>query len=213
MVVMPRVVISILVTAVLLAGCLPAGEGFIVGVPEVAVINAPRAERLPGLAAEVEAAVDRRGRVGYAFSRAAAVRSREAVHSFTPARQVRDAMQLGRNIGAELALLVGAPVYRREEGLVFSYRGLFPHLPPGLVRRVRVQVELRATLIEVSSGEILHQLQGSPFEGVRLEDPGVPIVPFERDPALLELRARAVAELAESLVGLLEGYLSGSSYE
>ena len=122
-------------------------------------------------------------------------------------------MQLGRNIGAELALLVGAPVYRREAGLVFSYRGLFPHLPPGLVRRVRVQVELRATLIEVSSGEILHQLQGRPFEGVRLEDPDVPIVPFERDPALLELRARAVAELAESLVGLLEGYLSGSSYE
>jgi hypothetical protein len=182
-------------------GCLPQGQGFLGGVPEIAFINGPRSARLAGLAEEVEAAVFSLGLQGYAFSRGEAVRIRERVRGFGRGRLRSDAVSLGKNIGAEFTVLVGAPLFQRDVRLVPSH--VQPN-PLEIVREVAIRVKVKVTTFEVSTGFLLHEYESTTIQRVRIEDTSQALPSLSEDPDLREAREMAVDEVARTVKKLLE---------
>jgi hypothetical protein len=102
---------------------------------------------------------------------------------------------LAGSFGAELAVLISAPVMEREvETFEASNR---------LVRRVESTLQVRVIIVDVASASVVHTALSQTYVGERFEDADEPLARPRNDPTLLGLQSFAVNELAPGLLTVL----------
>lgn len=165
-----------------LAGCAPATDG---GGPVLAVINAPADARVPWLADAFERSVaDSADRAGVRFASSAAVRFEETHRDFHGSRAPLQASFLARRVGADLAAMLGAPVFERE---VVEEDG---------DRTVQGTVRLELVFVDPATAEVVGSMPSRSFTGSRTERVETPLPPPEEDPTMRGLAEEALADLA-----------------
>ena len=210
-----RVYFTYLGLMVALIGCFPRGGLVAPNLPEIAVANGPRSIALDGLAEKVQNEIGLFQLKKFRFSRPASVRARERSHAFGSGRLVNDAVRIGRNIGAELVVLVGAPDFERTTREFFNL-GL-PN-PLQQVREIKISLRLRLIIIGVSNSRILRDYLGPIIELNRTESATAPILPIDQDPDYGEALTLGIQEISSNFTKWLKtSYLlteaSESNYE
>ncbi|MAZ52437.1 MAG: hypothetical protein CMO31_00240 [Trueperaceae bacterium] len=186
---------------VALIGCFPRGELAASNLPEIAIANGPRSIALDGLAEKVQDQIGLFQLKEVRFSRPASVRARERSHAFGPGRLVNDALRIGRNIGAELVVLVGVPDFERTTREYFSL-GL-PN-PLQQVREVKISLRLQLIVIGVAKGRILREYLGPFIEMDRTESATAPILPIDQDPDYVEVLTLGIQEISSYFANWLK---------
>ncbi len=188
------VVIALVSAPLGLWGCVP-GTTPVDERPKIAVINGPTGERFIGLATAFESEALSYGLPNFQFVSASRLRFREVRIDFTAARAARQAALLAGSFGAELAVLVGAPVMEREIEP--------PETSDAGTRWVESALRVRVVVVDVDSAAVVHTASSQTYVGERFEDATEPVVRVQDDPTLLELQAFAVSELVPGVLSVL----------
>jgi hypothetical protein len=160
--------------------------------PVVALINAPAEQRVAPAADALQAEVESvPGCCTFAFTRSQPVRFQETHRDLFGSRAARNAAALARNLGADLAVMAGAPLFERTVEAIDG------------AREVRGEVQFRATVLDAETGEPLGTVGSLVFRDSRLLREGEPLPSPDEDPTMLALMREAVADLAPHLAALL----------
>ena len=197
----PAIAITIAIAALLLlGGCLPGTAGA-PGLPKVALINGPAETRLPGLAETLERqAGTAPAAVGFAWAAPAQVRFLEVRRNLFFRRSVNEAARLARAVGAQAALMIGAPTFTREVNQLTTLAG--PR------QQVIITVGVRLLLIDAESEVVVNELSSDLFSASRLEPTTTVLPPPEEDPALPGLLETAVADVLPLTLGAITDFLA-----
>ncbi len=188
-----RRLFSLLFLVVLAAACAPALED---GRAGLALINGPMEQRVPGLAEDFQVLLEREPAAHlYRFVFPASVRFQEVRRDMFGRRAPLQAAFIARNLGAEYAVMVGAPKYERHAKTIFT--------PLGEQRLVTTAVRLEVNIIDPESAEVIFSQQSALQLASRLESAQQPLVEEARDPDLLRMRRGLLRELAPPTVAEL----------
>lgn len=167
---------------------------------QVALINAPAEQRVAMVADALEEEVAGvRSCCSFSFARSQPVRFQETHRDLFGSRAAPQAASLARNLGASLAVMAGAPRYERTVERVDGGR------------EIRGVVQLRAIVVDASSGEQLGTVGSRTFRDRRLVGEDEPLPEVEDDPLMIDLTRQAVADLAPHLAALLEDLTAESA--
>jgi hypothetical protein len=180
----------------LLGSCAPVATRQAEG-PSVALINAPAEDRVSPAADALQPKVESvPGCCGFSFVRSRPVRFQETHRDFFGSRAAPSSAALARNLGAELAVMVGAPLFERTARNVDG------------AREVRGRVQFRATVVDADSGESLGTVGSLTFRDFRLVGEDEPLPELDEDPTMLALMDEALSDLAPHLAALLQDLTS-----
>jgi hypothetical protein len=165
-----------------LAACAPAVRE--VQRPVVIVVAGPTERPVVGLADAMRGALRREGFVGsFGPEIVAAIAQRR---NLSDAQALRTSAELGRIGGGDVALYVGVTRIERE----------VPREARADRREVIVRLQLRATLVDPSTGALLWSTRDALRTAVRMERTALEIPRLQEDPGILALRDEAVRALA-----------------
>ncbi len=190
----PTLTSAILALLLVVAACAPA-QSDRSGEPTatVAMLNAPAQSSLPGSADAVQAELEGRGDAPFDFVSAFSMRFLETHNDLFHSRAAPSAARIARTQGADLAVMIGAPVLERE---VTEARG-------AASRRVDVSLALEAQVVDPRNDSIVQVLRTRTLQGSRVESVDLPLPEPTDDPTVQALRDRLAPELASSLLAEL----------
>lgn len=180
-----------------LAACAPAAAPAAPAArPVVVVVAGPTERPLPGLDAAARGSLVR---AGFAGSFGPGIVQRIAPYrDLSAPRAAASAAELGRIGGADLSLYVGV---RHVDRRVVRESG---------VRRVVVDLQLHALLVEPRSQAVVWSAVDVPRRFGRVESATVPLGPIETDPGVVRLRDEALRALMDvAVVRIAEEPLRG----
>jgi hypothetical protein len=158
----------------------------------VALINAPAEHRVAPAADALQAEVERvPGCCTFSFYRSRPIRFQETHRDLFGSRAAPNSAALARSLGADLAVMAGAPLFERT---VESIDG---------AREVRGEVQFRATVLDAAAGERLGSVGSLVFRDARVLAQGESLPELDEDPMMLALMREAVADLAPHVAALL----------
>ena len=190
---------------VLLAACAPSqgqrGEAH----ATIAMLNAPAQARVSGAAEAVQAELEGRADAPFDFVSSFSMRFLETHNDLFHSRAAPSAARIARSHGADLAVMIGAPVLERT---VTESRD-------GASRRIDVSVALEAQVVDPRNDSVVQVLRTRTHQGSRVEATSLPLADLEQDPTVQVLADRAAPELASSLLAelpyLISSLLIGSN--
>lgn len=192
-----------LLLGVLLGACAPTAAPS--GTIQVALMNGPAQSRLPGSADGVQAILAREQGSRFTYVSAFTMRFLETHNDLFQSRAAPSAARIARSQGADLAIMVGAPVLERSA----------TPSRDGASRRIDVSLALEAQVVDPRTDAVVQVLRTRTLQGSRVEASGEELVAVEADPTVLALRDQAIPELAAALSAelryLVNGLLIGSS--
>lgn len=180
-----------------LAACAPASAP--TGSVLVAVMNGPAQSRLDGSADAVQTILEREPGASFAYVSQFTMRFLETHNDLFHSRAAPSAARIARSQGADLAVMVGAPVLERE----------VTESNDGRSRRVDVSLALEAQVVDPRTDAVVQVLRTRTLQGSRVESTADELVAVDADPTVLALRDQAVPELAAALAAELP-YLRNS---
>jgi hypothetical protein len=163
------------------------------------MMNAPAQAALPDMAGAVQSELQSRADAPFDFVSAFTMRFLESHNDLFYSRAAPSAARIARTQGADLAVMIGAPVLERQ---VTESRD-------GSSRRVDVSVALEAQVVDPRSDAVVQMLRTRTLQGTRVESTSSPLSEVQRDPTVQALAERAAPELAASLLAELP-YLASS---
>lgn len=174
--------LAFLLVPLAVVACAPVATG---DGPVLAVINAPAESRVPWLADAFEARVaDRAGAAGVRFASSAAVRFEETHRDFFRSRAPLQAAFLARRVGADLAGMLGAPVFERQVQVEDGER------------MVRAEVKLEMIFVDPRDAAVVGRMPSRLVSGWRSEPASRELPDPEDDPLLRALAEEALEDLA-----------------
>jgi|GEM_PF-2558508 len=183
----------LLLGTLVLAACAPTVVSPDTPRPLVTVINAPTETRQSFLAEDLEEAVERVGtRETYTFMRPGPIRFQETHRDMGRSRAIPSASSLARNLTADLAILVAAPVFEREVEVEGNYQYL----------DYRVQVEV--LFVDPHAEQQLAAFTSREYTGHRRLPVQVDLPALDEDPDLRQLADHALANVAPAVAGQLD---------
>ncbi|MBX3139759.1 MAG: hypothetical protein KF875_03320 [Trueperaceae bacterium] len=187
----------VILLGALLGACAPARtQG---GAALVAVLNAPAQSVLGGAAEGVQDVLERETAPGLNYVSSFTMRFLETHNDLFHSRAAPSAARIARTQGADLAVMIGAPVLERN---VTASRD-------GRSRRVDVAVALEAQVVDPRTDAVVQVLRTRTLQGSRVEANDGELVAIDLDPTVQALRDQAVPELAAALSAELP-YLTNS---
>jgi hypothetical protein len=172
---------------------------------KVAVMNGPAQSALGGSAEAVQAELENQPDRGFALVSAFTMRFLESHTDLFHSRAAASAARIARSEGADLAVMVGAPVLERVVTLSNDEAS----------RRVDVSVALEAQVVDASTDAIVQTLRTRTQQGSRVEANDLPLPDPDEDATVVALMQIAAPELAFSLLAelpyLIKQLLIGSS--
>jgi hypothetical protein len=187
-----------LLALLVLAACAPALQN---GRAALVLINGPMEERVPGLAEDFQTLLERDPAAPlYRFAAPAAVRFQEVRRDMHGRRAPLQAAFIARNLGAEYAVMVGAPRYERRAKTILT--------PLGEQRLVTTAVRLEVTIIDPETAAVMFRQRSGLRLATRLEPAHKPLVEEARDPDLLDMRRGLLRDLAPPTVAELSFLLA-----
>ncbi len=189
--------LAVLLLGALLGACAPARTQ--VGTVLVAVLNAPAQSFLEGSAEGVQAVLEREASPSFSYVSSFTMRFLETHNDLFHSRAAPSAARIARTQGADLAVMVGAPVLERT---VTASRD-------GKSLRVDVAVALEAQVVDPRTDAVVQVLRTRTLQGSRVESAEGELVDVGSDPTVQALRDQAVPELAAALTAELP-YLTSS---
>ena len=183
-----RTLAAVLVSAVLLVGCVPAattGDQ----PPLVAVLNAPSQSVVWGSAEAVHEELRGDPDRGFALVSPFSMRFLETHTDLFHDQAAPSAGRIARNQRADLAVMIGAPVLEREITLSNDEAS----------RRIDVLLVLEAQVVDPRTDSVVQALRTRRHEGSRVEANDTPLPEASEDPTVRALAQRAAVELALSL--------------
>lgn len=203
---MARLGSVLLLSVLLLAACAPPTSGH--GgqtLATIAMMNAPAQAALPDMAGAVQSQLESRADAPFGFVSAFTMRFLESHNDLFYSRAAPSAARIARSQGADLAVMIGAPVLERQ---VTESRD-------GSSRRIDVSVALEAQVVDPRSDAVVQMLRTRTLQGTRVESTSTALVDVQRDPTVLALAERSAPELAASLLAelpyLVRSLLIGNS--
>lgn len=197
-------IVIVALCALLLAACAPSqqtGEAR----ATIAMMNAPAQSRIGGAAEAVQTELEDRADAPFDFVSSFTMRFLETHNDLFHSRAAPSAARIARTQGADLAVMIGAPVLERE---VAESRD-------GSSRRVDVSVALEAQVVDPRNDSVVQVMRTRTHQGSRVESTTLPLPEPEHDPTVQALAERAAPELASSLLAelpyLISSLLIGSS--
>ncbi|HRN19363.1 MAG: hypothetical protein WC972_07015 [Trueperaceae bacterium] len=185
-----------LLMGALLAACAPAPAR--TGTVLVAMMNGPAQSVLAGSADGVQHILER-DVSNFTYVSEFTMRFLETHNDLFHSRAAPSAARIARSQGADLAIMVGAPVLERT---VTPSRD-------GAARRVDVSLALEAQVVDPRTDAVVQVLRTRTSQGSRVESNAEPLVPVGSDPTVIALRDQAIPELAAALEAELP-YLASS---
>lgn len=192
-----KLITLVLALGALLTACAPASRQ--PGTILVAVLNAPAQAAVPGSADGVQALLEREPSSRFAYASTFSMRFLETHNDMFLSRAAPSAARIARSQGAQLAVMVGAPVLDRQVTLSRDET----------VRRVDVSFALEAQVVDPRTDAVVQVLRTRTFQGSRVESTKEELLPVTADPTVLTLRDQAIPELAAALAAELP-YLADS---
>lgn len=176
----------------LLTACAPTSAGEEEISPIVAIINAPAEARVSTLADSLERRIrEVPSCCAFSFVRSQPVRFQETHRDMFGSRAVPQALSLAENLSARLAVMASAPRFERN---------VETH---GDHREVSGEVQVRAVLFDVETGERLATVGSLTFRGSRTADADGDLPEIEEDPIMQQLTEQAAEDLAPHLAAVL----------
>ncbi len=186
-----------LLLGALLGACAPARtQG---GAVLVAVLNAPAQSVLEGSAEGVQGILERETAPNLSYVSSFTMRFLETHNDLFFSRAAPSAARIARTQGADLAVMVSAPVLERTATTSRD----------GQSRRVDVAVALEAQVVDARTDAVVQVLRTRTLQGSRVEANDGEMVAVQLDPTVQALRDQAVPELAAALSAELP-YLTNS---
>lgn len=189
----------------LAAACAPSQRAADGSQALIAMMNAPAQSALPGSADAVQTELEARTDAPFTFVSGFTMRFLETHNDLFHSRAAPSAARIARTQGADLAVMVAAPVMERE---VTESRD-------AASRRVDVSLALEAQVVDPRNDSVVQVLRTRTLQGSRVESTDLPLADVAQDPTVQALRDRAAPELASSLLAelpyLIRSLLIGSS--
>lgn len=189
--------------ALVLGACAPAATPS--AEAKVAVMNGPAQSALGGSAEAVQSELESHADRGFSLVSAFTMRFLESHTDLFHSRAAASAARIARSEGADLAVMVGAPVLERVVTLSNDEAS----------RRVDVSVALEAQVVDASTDAIVQTLRTRTQQGSRVEANDLPLPDPDEDPTVVALMQVAAPELAFSLLAelpyLIKQLLIGST--
>lgn len=173
--------------ALLLAACAPSTSS--VSEPVVAVINGPAQHAINGSAQAVHEHFVQDTERGFALVSPFSLRFLESHSDLFDDRAAPTAARIARNQGADLAILVGAPIQTRTVTLSRDEAS----------RRVDIELALEALVIDARNGAVVQTLRTRSHFGSRVEANDFPLPEPAEDGTLMALVGDAAVQLAAAL--------------
>lgn len=168
-------------------------------------MNAPAQSVLPGSADAVQELLERDPSLPFRYVSTFTMRFQETHNDLFLSRAPASAARIARSQGADLAVMIGAPVLEREVTVAKD----------GHSRRIDVSVALEAQVVDPRSDAVVQVLRTRTHQGSRVESTESPLIDASQDTTVLTLRDRAVPELAAALEAelpyLIRSLLIGSN--
>ena len=177
--------------ALALAACAPSARDG--SRPLVAVMNAPAQSTVRGAAEGVQDVLVADGDLPFDLVSAFTMRFLESHTDLFHSRAAPSAARIARDQGADLAVMVGAPVLERQ---------VTPSRDEAS-RRIDVAVALEAQVVDPQTEAIVQTLRTRTHQGSRVEANDSPLPEPSDDPTVQALIAEAAPELARSLAAEL----------
>jgi len=174
-----------------LAACAPAARDQ--SRPVVAVLNAPAQSAVRGAAELVHDVLMADEGRSFDLVSAFTMRFLESHTDLFHSQAAPSAARIARNQGADLAVMVGAPVLQREVSLSRDERS----------RRVDVSLALEAQVVDPETAAVVQTLRTRTHQGSRVEANDAPLPDPARDVTVQALIEQAAPELARSLAAEL----------
>lgn len=182
-----RVVTASVILMLAAAACVPTRESS--ELPLVAVLNGPAQSALVGSAEGVQEALERDATAPFELVSSFSMRFLESHTDLFHSRAAPGAARIARSQGADLAVMVGAPVLEREVSVSRDSAS----------RRIDVRVALEAQVVDPRTDAIVQVLRTRTFSGSRVEANDAPLVDVNDDTTVQALRDAAVPELAAAI--------------
>jgi len=171
----------------------------------VAVMNGPAQSALSGSAEAVQAELEKQPDRGFSLVSAFTMRFLESHNDLFHSRAAGSAARIARSEGADLAVMVGAPVLERTVTLSADEAS----------RRVDVAVALEAQVVDAATDAVVQTLRTRTQQGSRVEANDLPLPEPAEDPTVVALMQTAAPELSFSLLAelpyLIKQLLIGST--
>lgn len=198
------VVAALLVAAAALLGaCAPTATPSTEA--RVAVMNGPAQSTIKGSAEAVHEELEKHPDRGFSLVSAFTMRFLESHTDLFHSRAAASAARIARTEGADLAVMIGAPVLERRVTLSDDEAS----------RRIDVSVALEAQVVDASTDAIVQTLRTRTQQGSRVEANDLPLPDPDEDPTVVALMQVAAPELTFSLLAelpyLIKQLLIGSS--
>jgi len=189
--------------ALILGACAPAATEQ--AEAKVAVMNGPAQSALGGSAEAVQAELENHADRGFSLVSAFTMRFLESHTDLLHSRAAASAARIARSEGADLAVMVGAPVLERVVTLSDDEAS----------RRVDVSVALEAQVVDAATDAIVQTLRTRTQQGSRVEANDLPLPDPDEDATVVALMQIAAPELSFSLLAelpyLIKQLLIGST--
>lgn len=189
--------------ALVLGACAPAAAPQ--GEAKVAVMNGPAQAVITGAAEAVQAELEKTPERGFSLASAFTMRFLESHNDLFHSRAAGSAARIARSEGADLAVMIGAPVLERVVTLSADEAS----------RRVDVSVALEAQVVDATTDAIVQTLRTRTQQGSRVEANDLPLPEPSDDATVIALMQQAAPELSHSLLAelpyLIKQLLIGSS--
>lgn len=170
--------------ALILGACAPASGNR--SEPLVAVLNAPSESVLSGSAERLQDDILRDGTLGFRLVSSGAMRFQESHNDFFHSRAAGTAGRVARSYGADIAVMVGASVLRRDVTVSEDQQS----------RRVEVTVQMQVVLIDAATDAVLSTQYAGLMHASRRESNKQPLIDVQQDPDVIVLRNEGVDDLA-----------------
>lgn len=181
------VAVVVLGLALVIAGCAPSATEQ--QRPLVALLNAPAQVALSGSAELVQDVLQRDQGRDFDLVSGFTMRFLESHNDLFHSRAAPSAGRIGRTQGADLVVMIAAPVLEREVTASRDDRS----------RRVDVSVALEAQVVDPRTDAVVQTLRTRTHQGSRVEANDEPLPAPEDDETVVALMEGAAPELAASL--------------
>lgn len=189
--------------AALLAACAPTATQ--PRQARVAVLNGPAQVELKGSAEAVQAELERHPDRGFDLVSPFPMRFLESHTDLFFSRAAAGAAHIARSEGADLAVMIAAPVLERTVTLSDDEAS----------RRIDVTIALEAQVVDAATDAVVQTLRTRGHQGSRVEANDEPLPDSDKDTTVVALMQQAAPELAYSLLAelpyLIKQLLIGSS--
>ncbi|HLU81946.1 MAG TPA: hypothetical protein VKZ43_00970 [Trueperaceae bacterium] len=168
-------------------------------------MNGPAQAVITGAAEAVQAELEKTPERGFSLASAFTMRFLESHNDLFHSRAAGSAARIARSEGADLAVMIGAPVLERVVTLSADEAS----------RRVDVSVALEAQVVDATTDAIVQTLRTRTQQGSRVEANDLPLPEPSDDATVIALMQQAAPELSHSLLAelpyLIKQLLIGSS--